>query len=99
LFFSEGQSNRLIFHKDGNVVVTETGSRRGQIVTSYGDKGPRGESGAAVFGGKPEDPGLPINAADIEAGTIPAPGGGTLPPATRLPLGGTPAPGAPGGGT
>lgn len=84
MFFSEGKGERLIFYKDDNVVVTETGSARGQIVTSYGDKGPRGESGAAIFGGTPADPGLPINPADVSAGRVPTPDGGTLPPATPL---------------
>ena len=84
VFFSEGQGECLAFYKDGNVVVTETGSRRGQVVTSYGDKGPRGSSGAAVLGGSPTDPGLPITPAAITGGTIPAPGGTTLPPATEI---------------
>jgi RHS repeat-associated protein len=84
VFFSDGSGERLIFYKDGNMVVTETGTRRGQVITSYGDKGPRGESGAAIFGGSPADPGLPINPADIEAGNIPRPDGGTLPPAVPL---------------
>lgn len=84
VFLSEGKNNRLIFYKEGNVVVTETGSRRGQVVTSYGDKGPKGESGAAIFGGNPSDPGPAINPADISSGNVPTPSGGTLPPATEL---------------
>ena len=86
VFLSEGKEGRLVFYKDGNVVVTESGSRRGQIVTSYGDKGPRGESGAAIFGGSPSDPGVPVNPSHIPAGQVPRPDGGTLPPATPLTL-------------
>lgn len=86
VFLSEGRSERLVFYREGNVVITETGSRRGQVVTSYGSSGPRGESGASIFGGCPSDPGLPISPADIESGQVPAAGGGTLPPARRLPI-------------
>lgn len=81
---SQGKEERLIFYKEGNVVVTESGSSRGRIVTSYGDKGQRRESGAAIFGGTPADPGLPVLPADLTAGTVPKPDGGTLPPATAL---------------
>ena len=84
VFLSEGGGERLVFYKDGNVVITESGTRRGQVLTSYGDKGPRGESGATIFGGSPSDPGIPVNPADIPAGRVPKPDSGTLPPAVPL---------------
>ncbi len=85
VFVSTGKSVRFIFLKDGNIVVTEgIGSGRGSIVTSYGPSGPRGTSGAAGLGGNPNDPGLPVTWEMIINGTIPTPGGDTLPPAIPI---------------
>jgi hypothetical protein len=86
VYLSEGKSGRLTFQKGNDVVIVESqGSKKGQIVTSYGDSAPtRGDSGAAIFGGSPTDPGLPVSASDIINGNIPTPGGGTLPPATQI---------------
>ena len=72
----------MIFRRGDDVVITEgAGSSRGRIVTSYGPSGPRGDSGAAVHGGSPNDPGLPVTDAMITSGNIPRPDGGTEPPA------------------
>jgi hypothetical protein len=83
VYQSTGGEGRQIFHKDGNVVVVETGSGRGNIITSYGDKGPRGESGAAIYGGDPAAPGPAITGEQVQQG-LPRPGGGTTPPAVPL---------------
>ncbi len=85
VFVSTGKSARFIFLKGSNIVVTEgTGSNRGSIVTSYGPDGPRGTSGAASLGGSPNDPGLPVTQDMIIKGTIPTPGGDTIPPAIPI---------------
>lgn len=85
IYRSTGTGGRFIFHQGGDVVVAEgTGSRAGQIVTSYGPSGPRGASGVAVHGGAPTDPGLPITHDMIVNGTIPTPGGGNIPPGTQI---------------
>jgi len=82
----ETSSGRLIFLKEGNVVVTEgRGSGAGNLVTSYGPGGPRGPSGAAALGGSATDLGLPVTHDMIVQGQIPAPSGGFLPPATPIP--------------
>jgi hypothetical protein len=74
-----------VFRKGDNVVITEgVGSRRGQVVTSYGPAGPRGDSGAAVFGGKPADPGLPITDEMIVGGRVQRPEGGFEAPAIPI---------------
>ncbi|MFI9385727.1 hypothetical protein [Kutzneria sp. NPDC052558] len=65
-------------------MITEGGSKRGRVITSYGPSGPRGESGAAIFGGKPTDPGLPVTHDMIVQGKIPSPNGDTLPPAVPI---------------
>lgn len=73
------------FYKDGNVVITRgRGSAQGDVLTSYGKSGPRGESGASIFGGSPKDPGLPITPEMILEGKIPKLDGGFLPPATEV---------------
>lgn len=54
-----------------------------QCCTSYGPSGPRGKSGAAIFGGSPTDPGMPVTHEDILSG-IKQPGGGTFPPAIQI---------------
>jgi len=87
---SEGSAGRFIFWKNSEVVITEgVGGERGQIVTSYGPSGPRGDSGARIFGGQASDPGLPISQADVINGRIPravAPGEppAFLPPAPTI---------------
>ena len=81
----QAKNGNLIFHKEGNIVVTHgKGGAQGNVITSYGHSGPRGESGAAIYGGKPSDPGLPITPDMISNGSIPRPNGGFIPPATRL---------------
>jgi len=85
VYQSGGSAGRFIFRQGENVVVTDgPGSSVGKLVTSYGPAGPRGESGAAIFGGLPDDPGLPITHDMIVNGTVPVPGGGTLPPAAQI---------------
>ncbi|MNR58675.1 hypothetical protein D3C85_1797290 [compost metagenome] len=66
------------------VIVESKGSSKGNVITSYGPDGPRGESGAAIFGGKSTDPGMPVTHDSIVNGTIPTPSGGTLPSATQM---------------
>lgn len=84
-YVSTGKGGRFIFEKNGNVVITEgAGSMRGQVVTSYGPGGPRGESGAAIFGGTPADPGPPVTPKMITDGTIPTPGGDPQAPAVKI---------------
>ena len=74
VYLSQGKSGRLIFLKGENVVITNgVGSGRGTLVTSYGPAGPRGTSGAAIFGGMPSVPGLPVTDAMIQGGTVPRP--------------------------
>ena len=85
VYSSTGSNGRLIFHQGEDVVITEgPGTRAGQIVTSYGPSGPRGESGASIFGGSPTDPGLPNTADMITGGTVPKPDGGFMPPAVQV---------------
>jgi RHS repeat-associated protein len=85
VYHSTGSGGRFIFLKGEDIVITEgPGSSAGQLVTSYGPSGPRGPSGAAIFGGAPTDPGLPITHSAIVNGTIPTPDGGTLPPAVQM---------------
>ncbi|SFD59172.1 DUF6531 domain-containing protein [Streptomyces aidingensis] len=81
-YLSTGTSQRIIVRGGDDIVVMESaGARKGQIITSYGPSGPRNESGAAALGGKPEDPGLPVTHDNIVNGTIPTPGGSSIPPA------------------
>lgn len=51
VYVSTGNERNIIFfEKDGHVVVSEgVGSGAGDIITSYGPSGSRGESGAAIF--------------------------------------------------
>ena len=66
------------------MVITESkGSSKGNVITSYGPDGPRGESGAAIFGGNSKDPGMPVTHEDILNG-IKQPDGGTFPPAIQI---------------
>lgn len=54
------------------------------MITSYGQSGPRGESGATIFGAKSTDASLPINQENIINGTIPIPTGGAIAPADQI---------------
>ena len=87
VYVSTGGNNNIIFAKDGDIVIlagNKSGAYKGQAITSYGPSGPRGDSGAAIHGGLPSDPGLPITDSMILNGKIPKPGGGFLPPATAV---------------
>jgi hypothetical protein len=85
VYVSTGSGGRFTFRRGTNIVVTEgPGSSAGKLVTSYGPGGPRGESGASIFGGSPTEPGMSITHDMIVNGEIPVPGGGTLPPAIEL---------------
>lgn len=68
------------------MIVEGQGAKAGQVVTSYGKSGPRGESGAALYGGSPTQPGKPVTKEMIEQGKIPNPKGGTLAPGVRIDL-------------
>ncbi|WP_351226122.1 polymorphic toxin-type HINT domain-containing protein [Streptomyces sp. NPDC002133] len=71
IYISQGTEGRIIFYKDGNVVFLDgKGATIGQAVTAYGKDGPRGSSGAEIFGGKASDPGIPITAEMIEQGKM-----------------------------
>ncbi|WP_441251056.1 RHS repeat-associated core domain-containing protein [Kitasatospora sp. McL0602] len=85
VYASTGGGGRWTFRQGPNIVVTEgAGPSPGKLVTSYGPAGPRGESGASIFGGKPSEPGMPMTHDMIVNGEIPVPGGGFLPPAVQL---------------
>jgi hypothetical protein len=85
VYVSGNNSQNLIYRKGDNVVIVESkGSSKGNVITSYGPDGARGESGAAIFGGKPTDPGMPVTHDSIVNGNIPTPSGGTMPPATQI---------------
>jgi hypothetical protein len=85
VYASTGQNGRVIYRKDGDVIIVESqGSARGNIETSYGSSGQRGKSGAAIFGGEPTDPGYPVTHDMIVNGEIPTPGGGFVPPARQI---------------
>lgn len=66
------------------MVTHGKGGAQGNVITSYGPGGPRGESGTAIYGGKSTDPGLPITSDMILKGTIPRPNGGLIPPAIKM---------------
>ena len=84
VYVTNNSKQNFVYRKGGNVVIVESqGSSKGNIITSYGPGGPRGESGAAIFGGKPTDPGMPVTHEDILNG-IKQPGGGVFPPATQI---------------
>lgn len=87
VYASSGNNNNIIFAKDGDVAVfagDNAGSYKGQAITAYGPSGPRGDSGAAVYGGSPSDPGVPITHSMITNGQIPTPSGGYLAPASPI---------------
>ena len=84
VYVTNNNKQNLVYRKGDNVVIVESrGSSKGNIITSYGPDGPRGKSGAAIFGGSPSDPGMPVTHEDILNG-IKQPGGGTFPPATQI---------------
>jgi len=74
---------KIIFHKDGNIAVTDVPQNGGKVVTAYGDKGTMGDSGARAANRedpaapgdppkhKPTDTGKPVTAQDITDGKIP----------------------------
>ncbi|PHM46214.1 hypothetical protein Xmau_00620 [Xenorhabdus mauleonii] len=91
VYASSGGYNNIIFAKDGDIVVfsgNKAGAYKGQAITAYGPSGQRGKSGAAIYGGLENDPGLAITNDMIINGKIPKPGGGFLSPANSLDIGG-----------
>jgi len=81
----KAENGNFVFYKDGNIVVTHgKGAAQGNLITSYGQGGPRGDSGAAVYGGLPSDPGVAITPDMIKNGQIPRPDGSFIPPATQI---------------
>lgn len=81
----QAKNGSLIFHKGEDVVITHGGgSAQGNVITSYGTSGPRGSSGASIFGGSPTDPGLPVTSDMILKGKIPKPDGTFIPPAIKI---------------
>ncbi|WP_419179107.1 hypothetical protein [Providencia stuartii] len=81
----QSKNGNLIFYQDGNIVVTHgKGAAQGNVITSYGHSGPRGTSGAAIYGGSPTDPRLPVTPNMILNGEIPRPNGGFIPPAVKV---------------
>ena len=85
VYFSQGKEQNLIFRKGGNVVIVKSGgSSKGNVLTRYGPAGARGKSGAAIYGGSPDDLGMPITEEAIIKGKVLTPKGGTLPPGTRI---------------
>jgi hypothetical protein len=85
VYVSGNKSQNLIYRKGDNVVIVESGgSSKGNVITSYGPDGARGNSGAAIFGGSPSDPGMPVTHDAIVNGNIPTPSGETMPPATQI---------------
>lgn len=87
VYLTTGSNPKYMFRKGNNVVITGgPGSGRGAIITSYGPDGPRGESGASIYGGNPSDPGMPVTDSMIRNGKIPIAGqsGDTFPPAIPI---------------
>lgn len=87
VYKSTGKNQNLIFRKGNDIVVVSgnpAGAQKGQAITAYGPSGPRGTSGASIFGGSPNDPGLPITDDMIINGNIPKPDGGFMPKAIDL---------------
>jgi hypothetical protein len=76
IYQSEGKAGRLIFRKGTDIVVVEgPGSAQGNVITGYGPRGLKGDSGAAALGGAAGDAGSPVTDAMITSGTIPVPQG------------------------
>ena len=85
VYVATGKEPNLIFKKGDDVVVTEgAGSGGGNIITSYGPSGARGESGAEIFGGNAAEPGLPVTSEMIIKGQIRRPGGKYIAPAIQI---------------
>ncbi|HBE9177826.1 hypothetical protein [Serratia fonticola] len=87
VYVSTGGNNNIVFAKDGDIVIfagNKAGAVKGQAITAYGASGPRGKSGAAIYGGQASDPGLPVTHSMIINGEIPKPRGGFLSPATPI---------------
>ncbi|MFF3749817.1 polymorphic toxin-type HINT domain-containing protein [Streptomyces sp. NPDC002018] len=85
IYISEGQRGAIMFYKDGNIVILDGQKATiGQAVTAFGKDGPRGTSGAKIFGGSPDDPGMPITPEMIEEGRIPNTTGGFNPPGKKF---------------
>ncbi|SED61683.1 hypothetical protein SAMN04489727_8597 [Amycolatopsis tolypomycina] len=85
IYLSEGKLGYFVFRKGSDIVVTiGVGSERGRVFTSYGPSGPRGKSGAEIFGGDPSDPGLPITHEMIVGGQVRDTNGGFLPAAKTM---------------
>ncbi len=85
VYVAGNKSQNLIYAKGDNVVIVESaGSSKGNVITSYGPDGARGNSGVAIFGGNPSDPGMPVTHDAIVNGRIPTPSGETMPPATQI---------------
>lgn len=76
IYQSEGKAGRLIFRKGNDIVVVEgPGTGQGNVVTGYGPRGIKGDSGAAALGGTASEGGAPVTDAMITSGTIPVPKG------------------------
>lgn len=76
IYQSEGKAGRLIFRKGNDIVVVEgPGTGQGNVVTGYGPRGIKGDSGAAALGGTASEGGAPVTDAMITGGTIPVPKG------------------------
>ncbi len=86
VYISKGGQERLIFHQGEDIVIMESKKGgAGNVVTSYGPSGPKNDSGAAAWGGSPDDPGPPVTRDMIVEGRIPkSKGDGFLPPAEQL---------------
>ncbi|MCY0928744.1 DUF6531 domain-containing protein [Streptomyces sp. H27-H1] len=86
IYISKGGQERLIFHQGEDIMIMESKKGgAGNVVTSYGPSGPKNDSGAAAWGGSPDDPGPPVTRDMIVEGRIPkSKGDGFLPPAEQL---------------
>ena len=51
-------------------ILESSGSVKGNVITSYCESGPRGNSGAEIFGGNPNVPGMPVTHDDIINGNV-----------------------------
>ena len=77
VYVTNNNKRNFVFRKGGDVVIVESkGSAKGNVITSYGESGPRGSSSAAIFGGEPGDLGMPVTHDDIISGKVLQPGGG-----------------------
>lgn len=62
--------------------VYVAGNKSQNLIYAKGDN--VGNSGVAIFGGNPSDPGMPVTHDAIVNGRIPTPSGETMPPATQI---------------